>query len=102
MNVGCTVNRSIVVWLSLAVLAGCGTTSGNSQAAKSAKVHTELAGLYYERAQLGIALDELGQALQSDPNYAPAYSVRGLVHMALREDKEAEEDFLSLIHISEP
>lgn len=93
MNVRCTVNRSIAVWLSLAVLAGCGTTSGNSQAAKSAKVHTELAGLYYERAQLGIALDELGQALQSDPNYAPAYSVRGLVHMALREDKEAEEDF---------
>ncbi|HSM98788.1 MAG TPA: type IV pilus biogenesis/stability protein PilW, partial [Gallionella sp.] len=72
---------------------GCGTTAGKTQATKSAKVHTELAGLYYERAQLGIALDELGQALQSDPDYAPAYSVRGLVHMALREDREAEEDF---------
>lgn len=78
---------------SLVILAGCGTPAGGSNATKSAKVHTELAGLYYERAQLGIALDELGQALQSDPNYAPAYSVRGLVHMALREDKEAEEDF---------
>jgi type IV pilus assembly protein PilF len=75
------------------VLAGCGTPSDGSHASKSAKVHTELAGLYYERAQLGIALDELAQALRADSDYAPAYSVRGLVHMALREDKEAEDDF---------
>ena len=74
------------------LLAACGTPNG-SNAGKSARVHTELAGLYYERAQLGIALDELNQALQADNDYAPAYSVRGLVHMALREDKEAEEDF---------
>jgi len=78
---------------SLAILVGCGTPSEGSHALKSAKVHTELGGLYYERAQLGIAMDELKQALQADPDYAPAYSVRGLVHMALREDKEAEEDF---------
>jgi type IV pilus assembly protein PilF len=78
---------------SLVILVGCGTPSGGSHALKSAKVHTELGGLYYERAQLGIALDELKQALDADPDYAPAYSVRGLVHMALREDKEAEEDF---------
>ena len=42
---------------------------------------------------MGVALDELTQALQANQDYAPAYSVRGLVHMALREDKEAEEDF---------
>jgi type IV pilus assembly protein PilF len=77
----------------LLILSGCGTPSGGSHANKSAKVHTELAGLYYERSQFGIALDEISQALQADPDYAPAYSVRGLVHMALREDKEAEEDF---------
>ena len=85
--------------ISLALLAGCGTPSDRSQAGKSAKVHTELAGLYYERAQLGIALDELTQALQADNDYAPAYSVRGLVHMALREDKEAEEDFQRSLHL---
>jgi len=84
---------------SLLILAGCGTTSDNSHASKSAKVHTELAGLYYERAQLGIALEELTQALQADSNYAPAYSVRGLVHMALREDKDAEEDFQRSLHL---
>lgn len=86
-------SKLIILSFSLFVLAGCGTPSGGSSANTSARVHTELAGLYYERAQLGIALEEIEQALQADRNYAPAYSVRGLVHMALREDKEAEEDF---------
>lgn len=92
----------IMLLFSLTALVGCGTPSGGGQsvpdhlksrASASAKVHTELAGLYYERAQLGIALGEIDQALQADRNYAPAYSMRGLIHMALREDKEAEQDF---------
>ncbi len=86
-------NRLIVMFLSLALLAACSTTSDNSQGFKSAKVHTELAGLYYQRGQLGIALDELKNAMNGDSDYAPAYNVRGLVNMALREDKNAEEDF---------
>ena len=94
--------RLLALWFSLFILAGCGTPSGggqatldqtNSRANASAKVHTELAGMYYERAQMGIALGEIDLALQANPNYAPAYSVRGLIHMALREDKEADEDF---------
>jgi type IV pilus assembly protein PilF len=94
--------KLIALLFPLALLAGCGTPSGGGQAvpdqfkaraAASAKVHTELAGMYYERAQMGIALSEIDIALQADPNYAPAYSVRGLIHMALREDKEAEKDF---------
>lgn len=92
-------SKWIALLCSIFALAGCGTPSGGAgsgqekQVNQSAKVHTELAGLYYERAQLGIALAELEQALQADRNYAPAYGVRGLVHMALREDKEAEDDF---------
>jgi type IV pilus assembly protein PilF len=85
---------SISLAISLAVLAGCSTKKDSSHAnTKSAQVHTELAGLYFERAQAGIALDELDKALQADSDYAPAYGMRGLVHMSLREDKEAEEDF---------
>lgn len=93
--------KSTVLCL-LVLLAGCGTPSGGqsampdqlkSRANASAKIHTELAGMYYERAQLGIALGEIEKALQADRDYAPAYSMRGLLHMALHEDKDAEEDF---------
>ncbi|MCK9200599.1 MAG: type IV pilus biogenesis/stability protein PilW [Gallionella sp.] len=94
--------KFVIPALLLTLLSGCGTPPGggsqapvqnNSRATSSAKVHTELAGMYYERSQLGIALGEIAAALQADRNYAPAYNVRGLIHMALREDKEAEEDF---------
>jgi type IV pilus assembly protein PilF len=36
---------------------------------------------------------ELKNAMNADSSYAPAYNVRALVHMALREDKDAEQDF---------
>lgn len=84
----------------LLLLAGCVSNGGSvvkqdqERAHNSAKVHTELAGLYFERSQMGTALAEIDLALQSERNYAPAYNVRGLIHMSLREDKEAEEDFL--------
>jgi type IV pilus assembly protein PilF len=88
------VAMSISVAISLAVLAGCGTKKdGSHPNTKSAQVHTELAGLYFERAQAGIALSELEKALEADSDYAPAYGMRGLVHMSLREDNEAEDDF---------
>jgi type IV pilus assembly protein PilF len=87
--------KSLIFLFFVVSIAGCVTQTGgeNRRSLSSAKVHTELAALYYERAKLGVALDELRQALQAESGYAPAYSVRGLVHMALREDKEAEEDF---------
>ncbi|MDZ4202704.1 MAG: type IV pilus biogenesis/stability protein PilW [Gallionella sp.] len=94
--------KILSVLVLLAFLAGCGTPSGggstpqpqsNSRGTASARVHTELAGLYYERAQIGVALSEIELALQADRNYAPAYNVRGLLHMTLREYKEAEEAF---------
>lgn len=77
----------------LLAIAGCSTPSENSKDYRSAKVHTELASLYYQRGQMGIALDELKQAMNADSEYAPAYGVRGLVNMALREDRDAEADF---------
>jgi type IV pilus assembly protein PilF len=92
-------SRLIILIFSMLVLAGCGTPSVDSTNSKSARVHTELAGLYYERGQYGVALEETEYALQADRNYAQAYSVRGLVHMTLREDEQAEEDFKKSLSI---
>lgn len=82
--------------------AGCASSRGRDadgqqqsavDAHASARIHTELAAVYYEQQQYGVALDELRLALSMDSKYAPAYSVRGLVHMSLSEDIKAEEDF---------
>lgn len=86
---------------SVLLLAGCassGGRAGNSQepaidAHASAKIHTELAAVYYGQLQYGLALDELKYALSMDSKYAPAYGVRGLVYMSLLEDRKAEADF---------
>jgi type IV pilus assembly protein PilF len=91
--------RFVSVFLLISLLAGCAGGGGvksqvDERAQKSAKLHTELAGLYFERDQMGIALSEIDLALRADEHYAPAYNVRGLVHMSLREDKEAEADFV--------
>lgn len=91
---------SLMLLMLLAGCAGGGTKQpGNERAHNSAKVHTELAGMYYERLQMGIALSEIEMALQADVNYAPAYNVRGLIHMSLREDAEAEADFVHSLRL---
>ena len=84
-------------------LTGCTSRSGGGSAGTpqqaatrgeaSARVRTELAAQYYGRGQYGVALEELDVALQAAPDYAPAYNVRGLVRMALREFKQADQDF---------
>lgn len=64
-----------------------------SDSRQRAQIHTELAAAYFGQGQLGVALDELNTALKADSGYAPAYSVLGLVYMALREDDKADENF---------
>ena len=95
--------RGLSFFLLALSMAGCVTQSNVGYGSKpqhaisreeaSARIHTELAAQYYDRGQLGVALEELSVALQSKPDYASAYNVRGLVHMALHEDQQADEDF---------
>lgn len=66
-----------------------------------AKARTELAASYYERMQYAIALQELELAMRADSDYAPAYNVRALVYMALREDEKADSDFRRSLRLDE-
>lgn len=58
-----------------------------------AQAHTELGAAYFDRGQMGVALEELNVALKADSGYAPAYGIMGLVYMALRDDDKADENF---------
>ncbi len=58
-----------------------------------AKAHGDLAAAYYERGQFGVALEEANESIQIDPAYVGGWNLRGLVYMALREDRDAEDSF---------
>lgn len=89
----------------MAALAGCAaspdpgvlrTDTGAAEttdARNRARIHTELAAGYLELGNLGVALEEVREALRADATYGPAYNVSALLHAALREDAVAEQQF---------
>lgn len=76
------------------------TESDEPEARKETRIRTELAAGYFEQGQTSVALDEIKQALLSDPNYAPALSLRGLAYMRISEPKLAEESFRRALQTS--
>jgi type IV pilus assembly protein PilF len=58
-----------------------------------ARIHTELASLYFERGNMGVALEELRIATTADPTYPPAHGLFALVYMELKEHQLAEQSF---------
>lgn len=75
-------------------VAGSGTIVGEPTAPRNrARVHTDLATLYYTRGNMSVALDELRIAVDADPSYATAHGILGLVYMELRENGLAKQSF---------
>jgi type IV pilus assembly protein PilF len=99
--------RRALFLASLALLAACGSqppTEGPSvesgqivgevgEPRNRARLHTELASLYFSRGNMGVALEELRIATQADPSYALAYGMLGLVYLELKENALAEQNF---------
>jgi type IV pilus assembly protein PilF len=102
----------VALSLSLALLAAC-SSSGPVQPApvpqppetaplapqpemtpqQKSALRAELAAGYFERGQLDVALEELGQAVKLDPSNAKAYNLYGLVYALLSQDDKAEQNF---------
>ncbi|MCK9515883.1 MAG: type IV pilus biogenesis/stability protein PilW [Ottowia sp.] len=86
----------------LLVLGGCTTTGGDKYASAGgsaadvrhrAQTHLELAAGYLEHGQLQVAQSEAQIALQSDPSYADAYDLSGMVYMAMNDHEQARAQF---------
>lgn len=102
-----------LIWLSAcwgaALLAGCAnpqgaaggpsvggdivTASDEPDIRRRARLRLELATGYFEQGQTNVALDEIKQALVTDPTYTEAYNMRGLVYMRLNDIPLAEDSF---------
>ncbi|MFD0667300.1 type IV pilus biogenesis/stability protein PilW [Ramlibacter sp. MAHUQ-53] len=102
--------RTVALVLGLAAilgsLTGCGnvpqgagarndpvTESDESPERRRARIRLELAVGYFEEGRTPIALDEIKQVLASDPSFAPAYNLRGLIYMRLADLRQAEDSF---------
>ncbi len=77
------------------------STSIPKDAHTRAQVHTELGSLYFQNGNLIVALEELTIATSIDPNYAPAFSTRGLVLYYIKEFESADKDFRRALSLDE-
>jgi len=64
-----------------------------------AAIHTELGVSYYEAGKMGVALEELNEAIRIDKNYASAWGARALVYLDLKEYTKAESDFKQALRV---
>lgn len=103
--------RLMLAGLLALVLAGCATppeppppemvtASDETEARRRARIRLELAAGYYEQGKSEIALDEVKQALATDPTYADAHNLRGLIFMNLGDTRQAEDSFRRALAIN--
>ena len=69
------------------------TPSDESDVRRRARIRLELAAKYFENGQASVALDEVKQALATDPTYVDALNMRGLIYMQLNDVAQAEDSF---------
>jgi type IV pilus assembly protein PilF len=100
------------LFLSAILLAGCAsspsarhdgemtTSLDKTDKQKRAGIRLQLAIGYYQQGQMNVALDEIKLALQTDPEFADAYSMAGLIYMDLGETRLAEEHFVRAMRLA--
>lgn len=67
--------------------------SEETEARRRARVRLELASRYFDQGQTTVALEEVRLALATDPSFAEAFNLRGLIYMRLNELQLAEDSF---------
>ena len=105
--------RASIGYLMLVFLSACSNSGGlrsaseavSSSAAENpararAKAHTELASQYFQAKNMAVALEEVAIAINSDPDYAPVYNIRGLIQMYLKENEAANENFQKALSLA--
>jgi type IV pilus assembly protein PilF len=77
-----------------------GTPQNVSEQRRRASIRLELAAGYYQQGNYQQALEELRSALSTDPGYAQAYGMLGLVYMDMSDRVRAEESFQRALRLA--
>jgi type IV pilus assembly protein PilF len=96
--------------LALALLAACAsgggrqadikTASDQTANEKRAAIRLQLAVGYYQDGKYEVALDEVKQAIATDPQSADAYGMRALIYTAMGENALADESYQRALTIA--
>lgn len=76
------------------------TASDETELQRRARIRLELTTTYFADDNTTTALDEVKQALQSDPNRPAAYNLRGLIYARLEEPTLAEDSFRRALQLA--
>lgn len=76
------------------------TASDEPDIRRRARLRLELASSYFEQGQTTVALDEIKKSLATDPSFADAYNLRGLVYMRLNDLPLAEDSFKQALSLN--
>jgi type IV pilus assembly protein PilF len=94
---GCTSTTTVTTTSDTARTSGA---SAEGDPHRRAEVRLQLAGGYYQKGQLDVALKEATQAIRLEPNLAPAYGLLGLIYMDLQQNREAENSFQHALELN--
>jgi type IV pilus assembly protein PilF len=90
---GCSTPSGVSDSASIGTVDSSISRSDDGEARKRARIRLELAVNYFDQGQTAVALDELKQVLNVDPNFGDAYNLRGLIYMRLNDFRQAEDGF---------
>jgi len=101
--------RLLLVLSAVLLLTGCGRLTtrsddatgalGTAAAASPADVYVALAGEYYARGQLDVALQRANQALDEDSGSAKAHLINALIYQRLGESAKAQQHFRRAVEL---
>lgn len=92
MRIAAIFSLFVILICSACVPVATKSTDGGSEQQKAknrARIHAELGAAYYSAGRYAIAIDELQEALKSDPSYVAAINQLGLVYLALGQEPQA-------------
>jgi type IV pilus assembly protein PilF len=106
-------NAGLLALLLASAMAGCATSdtsaspspqtytqSDEPESRKRATNRLKLAVLYFQDAKFNFALDEIKQAILTDPNWFEPYGMRGLIYLQTGEYALAEASFQKALSIN--
>lgn len=67
---------------------------------RRARIRLELGASYYQQGNYRVALEELRQAVEIDPSFAPAHGMLALLYMDLGDRARAEDSFQRGLRLS--